>query len=143
MTVATDYNYSRFSYALGESELDEWLKYGPHPADPAPDFELEDLDGHRVRLSDLRGQPGQALADGGFEPLTETQIASVTAPALVITGANSPNMFRRLAGLLAALLPNSRTATVPAASHAMHIENPTPTNEAMLRFLADVSGQQG
>jgi pimeloyl-ACP methyl ester carboxylesterase len=38
---------------------------------------------------------------------------------------------------------NSCTATVPAASHAMHIENPTPTNEAMLRFLADIGGHLG
>lgn len=85
---------------------------------------------------------GQALADGGFEPITEPQIASVTTPALVITGANSPAMFRRLAGLLASLLPNSRTLDVPAASHAMHVENPAAVNDALLRFLAEVTEQQ-
>lgn len=45
MTVATACNYPRFSHALGEPGLDDWLKHGPHPGDPAPDFELEDLDG--------------------------------------------------------------------------------------------------
>ena len=85
---------------------------------------------------------GQALADGGFEPITEPEIASVTTPALVITGANSPAMFRRLAELLASLLPNSRTLEVPAASHAMHVENPTAVNDAVLRFLAEVTEQQ-
>ena len=82
---------------------------------------------------------GQALADGGFEPITEPEIASVTAPALVITGANSPAIFRRLAELLASLLPNSRTLDVPAASHVMHVENPTAVNDALLRFLANVA----
>lgn len=84
---------------------------------------------------------GQALADGGFEPLSEPDIASVGTPALVITGANSPAMFRRLAELLASLLPNSRTVEVPAASHAMHVENPTVVNDALLRFLASVTKQ--
>jgi pimeloyl-ACP methyl ester carboxylesterase len=82
---------------------------------------------------------GQALADGGFEPITEPQIASVTTPALVITGVNSPAIFRRLAGLLASLLPNSRTVNVPTASHAMHCQNPTAVNDAVLRFLANVT----
>lgn len=85
---------------------------------------------------------GQALADGGFESITESQIATVTTPALVITGANSPAIFRRLAGLLASLLPNSRTIDVPAASHAMHVENPTVVNDAVSRFLADATKQQ-
>lgn len=84
---------------------------------------------------------GQALADGGFEPITESQIASVTTRALVIAGANSPAMFRRLAGLLAALLPNGQTLDVPAASHAMHVENPAVVNDALLRFLAEATKQ--
>ena len=50
-------------------------------------------------------------------------------------------MFRRLAELLAALLPNSRTLEVPAASHAMHVENPTAVNDPLLRFLASVTEQ--
>jgi pimeloyl-ACP methyl ester carboxylesterase len=85
---------------------------------------------------------GQVLADGGFEPITESQITSVTTPALVLSGANSPAMFRRLAGLLVSLLPNGRILTVPAASHAMHVQNPAAINDALLRFLAGVTQQQ-
>lgn len=29
----------------------------PTPSEPAPDFAAEDLDGRRIRLSELRGQP--------------------------------------------------------------------------------------
>lgn len=82
---------------------------------------------------------GQALVDGGFEPLTESQIAAVASPALIITGANSPSVLKRLDRLLASLLPDNRTLTVPAASHVMHLENPTAVNDALLRFFADVT----
>ena len=57
MSVTTDYNYTSFSFALGQPELNHWLEHGPHLGDPAPEFELEDLDGNPVRLSDLRGAP--------------------------------------------------------------------------------------
>jgi hypothetical protein len=57
MTAATSYNYQTFSYSLAELELTDWLERGPHPGEMAPDFTLDDLDGHRIRLSDLRGRP--------------------------------------------------------------------------------------
>ena len=80
---------------------------------------------------------GQSAAGGGFEPLTEAQIKSVNTPALIVTGAQSPVFLRRLAGLLAALLPNSRRLDIPSASHAMHIQNPAAVNAGVLRFLTE------
>src|SRR2546423_728389 len=67
---------------------------------------------------------------------------SEIAPALVIAGANSPTMFRRLVGLLAVLLSDSRAVEITGASHGMHVENPTVVNAAVLRFLGDVTVQQ-
>lgn len=57
MSVTTDYNYDSFSFALEQPELEGWLQTGPHPGAAAPDFDLEDLDRYRVRLSHLRGAP--------------------------------------------------------------------------------------
>lgn len=57
MRVTTDYNYTSFSFALEQPELERWLARGPRPGQPAPDFELEDLDENPVGLSDLRGAP--------------------------------------------------------------------------------------
>lgn len=57
MSVTTDYNYTGFSFALVQPELEQWLARGARPGQPAPEFALEDLDGNRVRLSDLRGAP--------------------------------------------------------------------------------------
>ncbi len=82
---------------------------------------------------------GQFAADGGFGPITETEIATVRAPALIVTGAQSPVFLRRLAGLLAALLPDSRRLDIPSASHVMHLENPAALNAGLLRFLTAVA----
>jgi pimeloyl-ACP methyl ester carboxylesterase len=86
---------------------------------------------------------GQFLADGGFEAITQPEIKSINTPALVITGAHSPVVLRRQAELLAALLPNSQRLEVPSASHFMHLENPGAVNANLLRFFAQVKGQEG
>ena len=83
---------------------------------------------------------GQFIADGGFEPITEAEIRSVAAPSLIVIGANSPAFLRRMATPLASLLANSKSLEVPSASHAMHLENPTAFNPALLRFLAGTEG---
>ena len=85
---------------------------------------------------------GQFLADGGFEAITEPDIQSINTPALVITGAQSPVVLRRLAQLLAAQLPNSRRLEVPSASHFMHLDNPDAVNAGMLRFFDQVKGHE-
>src|SRR5262249_4345098 len=75
----------------------------------------------------------------GFEPISEAEIRSIQAPALVVTGAQSPLFHRRLAGLLGALLPDSRLLEVPSATHFMHLQNPAALNACLLRFLTDVN----
>lgn len=57
MQTLAPYNYPSFSFALEGAEFERWYEAGPHPGDPAPDFELADLDGSSVRLSSLRGRP--------------------------------------------------------------------------------------
>jgi peroxiredoxin Q/BCP len=37
------------------------------PGEPAPDFELEDVQGRRVRLSDFRGRPVMLAFLRGFQ----------------------------------------------------------------------------
>lgn len=81
----------------------------------------------------------QFLAEGGFEPITESQIRSINAPALVVSGAESPLFLRRLADLLASLLPHSQRLVVPSASHLMHLQNPTALNAGLLLFLGNMA----
>jgi Iodothyronine deiodinase len=51
------YNYDAFDFAFEQAEFARWLSTGPRIGEPAPEFELMDLDGNAVRLSDLRGKP--------------------------------------------------------------------------------------
>ncbi|WP_336855468.1 alpha/beta hydrolase [Sinomonas albida] len=77
----------------------------------------------------------QAVADGGFEPLSDQDVARVTHPTLVMTGSLSPAVLRLLAQRLDELLPHSRIVDIPDASHVMHIQNPAAANAAIRDFL--------
>lgn len=46
-------------------------------------------------------------------------------------------MFRHLAALLASLLPDAQQFEVPAASHAMHLQNSDALNAGVLAFLSN------
>lgn len=106
---------------------------GDRPLERLP----EDFRAHM--LANASTHLGQFLADGGFEAITEAQIRAIQAPALVVTGEESPVFLRRLAGRLASLLPHSSRLEVPNASHAMHFQNPDFLNAGLLRFLGDVA----
>src|ERR1051326_8155393 len=54
---ADAYNYESFDFGSEAAEFERWVTEGPRIGDPAPDFELADLDGNWLRLSDLRGRP--------------------------------------------------------------------------------------
>lgn len=79
----------------------------------------------------------QAIADGGFEPLSAAQIASVSHPALVMTGETSPVVLRLLAARLHRLLANSHAVDIKRASHVMNVQNPQDANAAIVRFLTE------
>ena len=63
----------------------------------------------------------------------EDLLATVTTPALVISGENSPPFLRNAARAAAAALPNGRLATLPGQTHDI---NPDATAPVMAQFLA-------
>jgi peroxiredoxin len=56
-TSARIYNYDAFSFADEPAELEQWQRQAPELGERAPDFELADVNQHRVRFSELRGRP--------------------------------------------------------------------------------------
>jgi pimeloyl-ACP methyl ester carboxylesterase len=59
----------------------------------------------------------------------------VKAPALFIRGASDGLVSADYLKAYAALLPNARTLTIPAAGHAPHLEQPDAFASAVLEFL--------
>lgn len=37
--------------------MQQWLRHGPKPGSPAPEFRLETLDGDSLSLAEVRGRP--------------------------------------------------------------------------------------
>ncbi len=81
-----------------------------------------------------------ALGDSGFPPLDDDDVRGVEVPVLLLTGDDSPRMAHLLTDRLEELLPNVERAGIPAASHDMHLDNPSVASDAILGFLARSRG---
>lgn len=68
--------------------------------------------------------------------------ASLTTPALVITGEHDLPARVRAADLLAATLPAAQRATIPAARHIPSLDNPLSYNAVLSAFLERHSHQR-
>lgn len=68
--------------------------------------------------------------------ITCAEAGSLRMPVLLITGERTP---RRLAATFDAThkcMPLAERATIPAAGHAMHVDNPTAFEAALVKFLS-------
>ena len=72
-----------------------------------------------------------------FSALSPEDVARLQTPTLLLEGALSPTMFGLMTDELARVLPHAERATIPAASHGMHGQNPPAYNAAVLAFLAE------
>ncbi len=62
------------------------------------------------------------------------RLAEITMPTLLVVGADDPR-YRAHAAAMAARLPQAEVTVVPAAGHAVHLENPTAWTAAVSAFL--------
>ncbi len=85
----------------------------------------------RDNLSALRAQ----MLGAGFPPLGDDEVRGIGVPVLLVTGERSPAFLLRLTDRLEELLPIVERAEIPDASHAMHEENASAVNEAIVGFL--------
>ena len=72
---------------------------------------------------------------GAQEPLWDC-LPALRMPVLLVTGA-ADRRYRALAVAMAARVPGARVAVVPAAGHAVHLENPVPFWSLVGAFLAE------
>jgi pimeloyl-ACP methyl ester carboxylesterase len=64
------------------------------------------------------------------------EVGRIQARALLLTGELSPKLFHLIVDELERCLPNQERASIPGASHAMHVGNPQAYNTTVLTFLA-------
>ncbi|WP_372237304.1 alpha/beta fold hydrolase [Burkholderia sp. SRS-W-2-2016] len=67
------------------------------------------------------------------------RLASLTVPALFLTGAGDPNSSARMSEAMAAATPRGRAEILPDARHMMNVTDPQRVNASLLAFLAEAS----
>jgi pimeloyl-ACP methyl ester carboxylesterase len=96
---------------------------------------LKRLPPQRLEVARCSLIPAEILGSG-FAPLSEPQVRPVSAPTLLMTGAQSPRLFHQLTDGLREMMPATTRTTIARASHIVHEDNPVDWLAAVLPFLA-------
>jgi pimeloyl-ACP methyl ester carboxylesterase len=92
-------------------------------------------EGRRRQVQDNLSNIKAEILGPGFAPLRGKALRALRVPVLLVTGEHSMPLFQCLIDRLAELLPSTQRVQIPGASHAMHDDNPSAFNAAVLRFL--------
>jgi pimeloyl-ACP methyl ester carboxylesterase len=125
--------------ASADAEVRFWV-VGPHRQPGDVDRRLLDL----ATEMDRRALAAEAAVDRldvrDLEPPAVGRLADISAPALVLAGAEDVPAIRDLADRLAAELPyGRRLPDIPGAAHLLPLERPEPVASAIRDFLRRVS----
>jgi pimeloyl-ACP methyl ester carboxylesterase len=120
-------------YALPQSEVEKLLYHDPGQAraDPSSlsDEQLTIAARNRETLALLAWEPYM------HNPKLRRRLHRVTAPALFVRGESDGLVSAEYLAAYARLLPNARIATIAAAGHAPHLEQPEAFARTVLAFL--------
>jgi pimeloyl-ACP methyl ester carboxylesterase len=90
----------------------------------------------RMMMDNVLERVADAKAASQPPPFTCEMARRISAPTLLMNGARSPAIFRRIVDELERCVPNRERVVVPDASHTVPGENPVGFDEAVLAFLA-------
>jgi pimeloyl-ACP methyl ester carboxylesterase len=119
-------------FAMPQSDVQKLVYHDPSRAPDIgkmSDDELAILFRNRETLALLVWEPWM------HNPKLKRRLHRVKAPALFMRGASDGLVSADYLKGYAALLPNARTLTIPAAGHAPHLEQPEAFASAVLEFL--------
>jgi 3-oxoadipate enol-lactonase len=111
----------------GATELNVSTWLGPH-ADAATRDKVRMMQRHTFEVQ-FAAPPGAESADVPYD------LATITAPALVVSGAHDLSDFRSIAADLAGRLPNARLVELDWAGHLPSLERPDVLNGIVVDFL--------
>jgi pimeloyl-ACP methyl ester carboxylesterase len=78
----------------------------------------------------------QASATAGFD--SEDSLNKITAPTLILHGANDFTILPKNSELLAERIPNAKLKFIEGASHFVIIEKYEEFNHEVMRFIEEV-----
>lgn len=84
---------------------------------------------------DNRGPDRAQALFKGFPDLIGVSLDGIPIPVLLVSGSQSPAIFRLLNADLLDRLPNASHVVIPGASHIVHEDAPTMFNQTVLSFL--------
>jgi pimeloyl-ACP methyl ester carboxylesterase len=120
-------------FAMPQDEARKLLFHDPARMTPDPatmsDGELATMIRNRETLALLTWEPWM------HNPKLKHRLHRISAPALLVRGASDGLVSAEYLQAYAALLPNARTLTIPAAGHAAHLEAPQALASVVLGFL--------
>jgi pimeloyl-ACP methyl ester carboxylesterase len=121
-------------FAMPQSDVDKLLYHDPAKSVPdtktMSDDQLTAMFRNRETLALLVWEPWM------HNTKLKHRLHRVKCPALFMRGASDGLVSDTYLKAYAALLPNARTMTIPAAGHAPHLEQPEAFASAVLDFLA-------
>lgn len=108
-----------------ELNVQSWL--GPYADDAVRD---------KVRMMQKHAFEVQLAATEEYEPIRfETDLAAITAPSLLVSGAHDFPDFHAIAVRLAEQLPQARHVELDWAGHLPSMERPDEINDRLIGFL--------
>ncbi len=94
----------------------------------------------KQRVLDNLSNVKAELLGPGFVPLEKDKIRQIKTPALLVRGWNTIPLFGHMIDQLHTLLPQTKHAAIPRATHAPHEDNGEAFNKVVLEFLGKQSG---
>ena len=80
------------------------------------------------------------LTDSRRDSFSPEDARNIKAPTLLLRGESSPMMFQLITQELYKSIPKTKLATIPGASHLMHLHNPRAYDETVIKFLENSTG---
>ena len=88
-----------------------------------------------VMLSNVLELRGSTQMKNRFPPITCNDLKKIQTPVLLLTGERTSQFFTAITNELEKCLINKERAILPAASHALEVENPIDFNKIVLAFI--------
>jgi non-heme chloroperoxidase len=134
--MATSFGPARQAFARGEAEagvrtfIDGVI--GPGAFDRLPP------EARGMMLDNAAAERAETMtpSEQYFPALSADDVGRLPMPVLLVEGEVSPRMFGPITDELARALPEAERATISAASHGMHAQNPAAYSAVVLAFLA-------